>query len=64
MIDFETPAGVIQKQVDLIHNVAVQVMRPISRKYDEHEHDRPWEYINVMWKGGANAGFRGRSAKE
>jgi acyl-CoA dehydrogenase len=63
MIDFEVPGG-IQKQVDLIHNVAVQVMRPISRQFDDHEHDRPWDYINVMWKSGANAGFRGKPAKE
>jgi acyl-CoA dehydrogenase len=29
--------------------VAEQVMRPHSRYYDEHEHERPWEFINVMW---------------
>ncbi len=59
MIDFSTPEA-IKKQVGLIQNVAVQAMRPVSRYYDEHEHDRPWDYINLMWNNGANAGFRGR----
>ncbi|MDB5081328.1 MAG: acyl-CoA dehydrogenase domain protein [Chloroflexi bacterium] len=63
MIDFETPEA-IKRQVNLINSVAVQVMRPISRRYDDQEHDRPWEYINVMWKNGANAGFRGKPAKD
>jgi acyl-CoA dehydrogenase len=30
--------------------VAEQVMRSKSRYYDEHEHERPWDYINVMWQ--------------
>jgi acyl-CoA dehydrogenase len=63
MIDFETPEA-ITKQVNLINNVAVQVMRPMARYYDDHEHDRPWDYINIMWKNGANAGYRGKPAKE
>ncbi|MCZ7672563.1 MAG: hypothetical protein M5U34_38250 [Chloroflexi bacterium] len=25
------------------------VMRQYSRYYDEHEHERPVEYINMMW---------------
>jgi acyl-CoA dehydrogenase len=63
MIDFETPEA-IKSQVNLINNVAVQVMRPFARHYDDHEHDRPWEYINIMWKNGANAGYRGKPASE
>jgi acyl-CoA dehydrogenase len=63
MIDFETPEA-ITKQVNLINNVAVQLMRPMARYYDDHEHDRPWDYINLMWKNGANAGYRGKPAKE
>lgn len=63
MIDFKTPEA-IEKQVQLINTVAVQVMRPISRHLDDHEHERPWDYINLMWKNGANAGYRGKPAKD
>ena len=39
-------------------------MRPTARYYDDHEHERPWDFINTMWKGNLNAGFRGRPASE
>ena len=60
MIDFEIPEQ-IDRQLKTLEKVALQVMRPIARKYDEHEHDRPWEYIKLMWEAGSNAGYRGRS---
>lgn len=63
MIDFKIPEAITQ-QVNLINNVAVQVMRPLARHFDDHEHDRPWDYINLMWKNGANAGYRGKPARE
>jgi acyl-CoA dehydrogenase len=27
-----------------------QVMRPVARYYDEHESERPWDYINMIWQ--------------
>ena len=59
MIDFEQPE-VLARQVKLAQTIAVEVMRPIARYYDEHEHDRPWEYINAMWSGQLTGGTRGR----
>ena len=47
-IDFEVPEEV-QNQSNLTRMVAEQVLRKYSRYYDEHEHERPWEYINFIW---------------
>ncbi|HEY53614.1 MAG TPA: acyl-CoA dehydrogenase [Caldilineae bacterium] len=47
-IEFKLPEHV-ENQTNLSKMLAVQVMRKISRHYDEHEHERPWEYINVIW---------------
>ncbi len=48
MISFEIPEK-ITNQLQMAQMVAEQVMRPKSRYYDEHEHERPTEYINIMW---------------
>lgn len=48
MIDFELPER-IKQELQMVEWVARDVMRPISRKYDEAEHERPVEYINAMW---------------
>ena len=44
MIDFEIPEF-LSLQLQTLEQVALQVMRPAARYYDEHEHERPWEYI-------------------
>ncbi len=49
MIDFDTPAQ-IERQVQLITMLGEQVMRPIARYYDDHESERPWDYINMIWQ--------------
>ncbi len=49
MISFEIPEK-ITNELQLVKMVAEQVMRVKSRYYDEHEHERPWDYINVMWQ--------------
>ena len=49
MISFEMPER-IKNELQMAEMVARQVMRPNSRKYDVHEHERPVEYINVMWQ--------------
>jgi acyl-CoA dehydrogenase len=47
MIDFETPKPIAQIDT-VVETVAVNMMRPVSRYYDENEHEIPWDYINFM----------------
>jgi len=47
MIDFETPKPIAQQSFAL-KTVAENMMRPVSRYFDEHEHEIPWDYINFM----------------
>ncbi len=47
MIDFETPKP-IANQTNVLKTVADNMMRPVSRYFDEHEHEIPWDYINFM----------------
>ena len=49
MINFEIPEK-ITGQLQMAQMVAEQVMRAKSRYYDEHEHERPVEYIDMMWQ--------------
>ncbi len=48
MINFEIPDKLKQEQ-QMAQMAAAHVMRPISRKYDEAEHERPVEFIATMW---------------
>jgi acyl-CoA dehydrogenase len=34
---------------NMTHMLAEQAMRPISREYDEKEHEKPWDFLNMMW---------------
>ena len=47
MIDFETPKPIAQINT-VVETVAINMMRPVSRYFDEHEHEIPWDYINFM----------------
>jgi acyl-CoA dehydrogenase len=47
MISFEMPDRVKQT-VTLMTMVAENMMRPVARHFDEHEHEIPWDYINFM----------------
>src|SRR3989304_3945771 len=47
MISFEMPEK-IQQTVTLMTMVAENMMRPVARYYDHHEHEIPWDYINFM----------------
>jgi len=49
MIDFETPS-VIERNVMMMKMVAESMVRPVSRQYDENEHEKPWDYINMVWE--------------
>ena len=48
MIDFELSEG-MQNMRTMTHMLAEQAMRPISREYDEREHEKPWDFLNMMW---------------
>ncbi len=48
MIDFELSPE-IESNKQMIHMVAEQAMRPISREYDEREHEKPEDFLNMMW---------------
>ncbi|HUY19691.1 MAG TPA: acyl-CoA dehydrogenase family protein [Candidatus Binataceae bacterium] len=65
MIDFEFEPQT-RERLDLYHAVAEQMMRPISREYDEREHEKPWQFFEAMWAAaGTAAEFQpgGRSSK-
>lgn len=48
MIEFSLPEK-LKQQVQMAEMVAAQVMRPKARYLDEHEHERPTEYVKMMW---------------
>jgi len=48
MINFETPPE-IEKRLELVRRVAGEQMRPQARYFDDHEHEVPWDFINLMW---------------
>ncbi len=47
-IDFALSADIEQYR-QMLHMVAEQTMRPISREYDEREHADPTEWHEMMW---------------
>ncbi len=47
MIEFEAPK-IIAQQHQALQTVAENMMRPVARYFDEHEHEIPWDYINFM----------------
>ena len=50
-IDFELSEGSKLAQAHY-HAIAVEQMRPISRKYDDLEHQLPVEWVDWWWKEG------------
>src|SRR5262245_16333417 len=60
MISFEMPDE-IKQQVDLTQTVARKMMRSNARFYDEHEHQIPWDYVNLMWETSLKTGRSFRS---
>jgi acyl-CoA dehydrogenase len=49
MIDFVLPQQIVDAQ-KRTHDLAVNHMRPVAREYDEKEHEKPWDYINLLWE--------------
>jgi acyl-CoA dehydrogenase len=52
MIDFELTSEENAKILEA-HDVAEKHFRPVSRYYDEHEHEEPQEIIDFMWSNRA-----------
>jgi len=48
MIDFE-PTEEQKSAIQRAHQIAEQMFRPVSRYYDEHEHENPQEIIDTLW---------------
>src|SRR3989441_3325936 len=63
MIDFELSEG-IQTQRQMVHAVAEQAMRPIAREYDEREHEKPWDFLNMMWQASSGNPVSGGGEKK
>jgi acyl-CoA dehydrogenase len=47
MIEFEPPKPIAQQSF-VLKTVAENMMRPVSRYFDENEHQIPWDYITFM----------------
>jgi acyl-CoA dehydrogenase len=66
MIEFETPKPIAQQSY-VLQTVADNMMRPVSRYFDDHEHEIPWDYINFMhmaMKATGAGSFAPREKKE
>ena len=58
MIDFElTPED--EAAIKAAHQQAEELLRPISRYYDEHEHESPQELIDTLWERSTEGGGGG-----
>ena len=47
MISFEMPDS-LSKTAVMMGSVAENMMRPISRRFDDQEHEIPWDFVNFM----------------
>lgn len=66
MIEFEIPKPIAQQSY-VLQTVADNMMRPVSRYFDDHEHEIPWDYINFMhmaMKATGAGSFAPREKKE
>jgi acyl-CoA dehydrogenase len=54
MIDFELEPSVINR-LKMYRAVSEHMMRPISREYDEREHEKPTQFYESMWSASAMA---------
>jgi acyl-CoA dehydrogenase len=63
MISFEMPESIRKTRI-LMETVAENMMRPVSRYFDENEHEIPWDYINFMHQAMAQMGGSGLATQE
>lgn len=48
MIDF-TLSAETENMRNMVHMLAESTMRPLSRDYDEREHEKPMDWLKMMW---------------
>jgi acyl-CoA dehydrogenase len=48
VISFQSPPE-IEERLAFVAQVASGLMREKARYHDDHEHEIPWEFVNVMW---------------
>jgi acyl-CoA dehydrogenase len=60
VISFERPRH-IEERLEFVRGVAQGVMREKARHYDDHEHEIPWEFVNIMWERALSTGESFRS---
>lgn len=58
MIDFELTSEEAAA-IKAAHEEAEKLFRPISRYYDEHEHESPQELIDTLWESGEASSLLG-----
>src|SRR5690242_7282342 len=63
MIDFELSPDIAATREQL-HMLAEHGMRPIAREYDEREHEKPWDFINMMWQLSKSSGIGPGASKD
>jgi acyl-CoA dehydrogenase len=65
MIAFDMPEP-IRQRLEFVRAVAETHMRPAARHFDDHEHEVPWEFVNVMWEVTRRTGhsFRSGAARD
>jgi acyl-CoA dehydrogenase len=63
MIDFSLSPETENTRA-MIHTVAETTMRPLSREYDEREHEKPMEWLNMMWNASKDLVSLGSEKKE
>jgi len=63
MIDFSLSQE-IENTRSMIHTVAETTMRPISREYDEREHEKPMDWLTMMWNASKGLVSLGKDKKE
>ncbi|MEW6201414.1 MAG: acyl-CoA dehydrogenase family protein [bacterium] len=65
MIDFELSTK-IRNMRNMVHQFAQHSIRPLAREYDEKEHEKPWDIINMVHQMSRGGGFTavGGSGKE
>ena len=62
MISFERPKE-IDDRLAFVRQTAKTQMRPKARHFDEHEHEVPWDFINLMWDTAMRTGQSFRSGQ-
>jgi acyl-CoA dehydrogenase len=60
MISFAMPEP-IRARLDFVREVAQTHMRKAARHFDDHEHEVPWEFVNLMWEASLRTGQSFRS---